>query len=108
MNRRKRRPRIFRRKSPWEQPIYLLMRRDGSYVLASCSVEDSTIIVHPYTEGFVRPERLRDPGRNTQEAFQCVAMGDESDITVAIAVMVRIDSNIARITGHGAALGSTA
>jgi hypothetical protein len=43
-----------------------------------------------------------------QEAFQCVAMGDESDITVAIAVMVRIDSNIARSTGHGAALGSTA
>jgi hypothetical protein len=60
VNRRKRRPRIFRRKSPWEQPIYLLMRRDDSYVLASCSVEDSTIIVHPYTEGFVRPERLRD------------------------------------------------
>jgi hypothetical protein len=60
VNRRKRKPRIFRRKSPWEQPVYLLMRRDGSYVLASCSVEDGAIIVHPYTECFVRPERLRD------------------------------------------------
>jgi len=60
VNRRKRKPRIFRRKSPWEQPLYLLMRRDGSYVLASCSLEDSTIVVHPHTEGFVRPERLRD------------------------------------------------
>jgi hypothetical protein len=60
VNRRKRKPRIFRRKSPWEQPVYLLMRRDGSYVLASCSLEDGAIIVHPYTEAFVRPERLRD------------------------------------------------
>jgi hypothetical protein len=60
VNRRKRKTRIFRRKSPWGQPIYLLMRRDGSYLLASCSLEDGTIIVHPYTEDFVRPERLRD------------------------------------------------
>jgi len=60
VNRRKRTPRIFRRKSPWEQPVYLLMRRDASYVLASCSLEDGTIIVHPYTEDFVRPDRLRD------------------------------------------------
>jgi len=60
VDRRKRRPRIFPRKSPWEQPLYLLMRRDGSYVLASCGLEDGAIIVHPYTEGFTRPERLRD------------------------------------------------
>jgi hypothetical protein len=60
VDRRKRRPRIFRRKTPWEQPVYLLMRRDGSYLLASCSLEDGALAVHPYTEGFVRPERLRD------------------------------------------------
>ena len=60
VDRRKQRPRIFRRKAPWEQPIYLVARRDGSYVLASCNLENSTIVVHPYAEGFVRPERLRN------------------------------------------------
>jgi hypothetical protein len=60
VNRRKRKPRIFRRKSAWEQPLYLLGRRDGSYVLATCSIENGCIVVHPYSEGFVRPERLRN------------------------------------------------
>jgi hypothetical protein len=60
VDRRKQRPRIFRRKAPWEQPIYLVTRRDGSSVLASCNLENSTIVVHPYAEGFVRPERLRN------------------------------------------------
>jgi hypothetical protein len=73
VNRRKRKPRMFRRKSPWEQPAYLLMRRDGSYVAASCSLEDATIIVHPHTEGFVRPERLRD-GVDAQVVGQIVTV----------------------------------
>jgi hypothetical protein len=73
VNRRKRKPRMFQRKSPWEQPAYLLMRRDGSYVLASCSLEDGTIIVHPYAEGFVRPERLRD-GVDAQVVGQIVTV----------------------------------
>jgi hypothetical protein len=60
VNRRKRRPRAFRRKSAWEQPLYLLRKRDGSYLLASCSLENGAIVVHPFTEGFVRPERLRN------------------------------------------------
>jgi hypothetical protein len=73
VNHRKRKPRMFRRKSPWEQPAYLLMRRDGSYVLASCSLEDGTIIVHPQLEGFVRPERLRD-GLDAQAIGQVVTV----------------------------------
>jgi len=60
VNHRRKKPRAFRRKSLWEQPLYLLRKRDGSYLLASCSVEDGAIVVHPYTEGFVRPERFRN------------------------------------------------
>jgi transcriptional regulator with XRE-family HTH domain len=59
LNRRKRRPRIFLHKSAWEQPIYLLRRRDGSYRMASCRMENSTIVLHPYAHEFVPPERLR-------------------------------------------------
>jgi hypothetical protein len=73
VNRQKRKPRIFRRKSPGEQPAYLLMRRDGTYVLASCSLENGVIIVHPSAEGFVRPERLRD-GVDAHVVGQIVAV----------------------------------
>jgi transcriptional regulator with XRE-family HTH domain len=60
VNHRRKRPRAFCRKPAWEQPLYLLMRRDGSYALASCGLEDGAIVVHPYTESFVRPERFRN------------------------------------------------
>jgi hypothetical protein len=60
VNHRRKTPRAFRRKSLWEQPLYLLVKRDGSYILANCSLENGAIVVHPFTEGFVRPERLRN------------------------------------------------
>jgi len=60
VNRRRRRPFTYRRKPAWEQPAYLLMKRDGSYVLAGCSLENSTIVVHPHAESFVRSDRLQN------------------------------------------------
>lgn len=59
LDRRKRRPRIFPRKSAWEQPVYLLTKRDGSYLMASCGMEDGTIVLHPYTDKFIPPQRFR-------------------------------------------------
>jgi hypothetical protein len=59
LNRRKRRPRIFARKSGWEQPVYLLTKRDGSYLMASCGMEDGAIVLHPYTDQFIPPQRFR-------------------------------------------------
>jgi hypothetical protein len=60
VNHKKRKPRTPRRKSPWEQPLYLLTRRDGSYLMASCSLENGTIVVHPHAASFVPPERLQN------------------------------------------------
>ncbi len=60
VNRKRRTPPAFFRKSLWDQPLYLLARRDGSHVLASCALEDHLIVVHPHTGSFVRPERLRN------------------------------------------------
>jgi hypothetical protein len=60
VNHRKKKPAAFRHKPVWEQPLYLLQRRDGSHLLASCSLEDHTLVVHPYSEGFRRPEHFRD------------------------------------------------
>jgi len=59
VDRRKRRPRILPGKAAGEQPLYLLVRRDGSYVMASCGIENHAIVLHPYAEQFVPPERLR-------------------------------------------------
>jgi hypothetical protein len=47
------------RKSSTEPPLYLLTKRDNSYQLASCSLQNSTIIVHPQAGSLVRPEHFR-------------------------------------------------
>lgn len=60
VNRRKRRPLPFRLRSPWEQPLHLVRRRDGSYALASCSLENGAIVIHPYPGSHAPAERLRD------------------------------------------------
>jgi transcriptional regulator with XRE-family HTH domain len=60
INRRKTTPPAFLRKSLWEQPLYLVLRRDGSYLLASCTLEDNMVVVHPHADGFVPHERLRN------------------------------------------------
>jgi transcriptional regulator with XRE-family HTH domain len=59
VNRRKVSPPAFRRKSVWQQPLYLLMKRDGSYLLANCTLEDKTLVVHPHASDFVAEEHLR-------------------------------------------------
>jgi hypothetical protein len=60
VNRRLKRPVFLKRKSLWEQPLYILLLRDGTYLLAGCSVEGSTLIVHPFADGFSRPQMLRN------------------------------------------------
>jgi len=60
INRRKTTPPAFLRKSLWEQPLYLVLRRDGSHLFASCTLEDYMIVVHPHADGFVPHERLRN------------------------------------------------
>jgi transcriptional regulator with XRE-family HTH domain len=60
VNRKRRTPPAFLRKSLSDQPLYLLARRNGSQVLASCTLEDHLIVVHPHAGNFVRPERLQN------------------------------------------------
>jgi hypothetical protein len=44
----------------WEQPLYLLLLRDGSYQCVGCSLEKDALIAHPFANGFERPVRLRN------------------------------------------------
>jgi hypothetical protein len=58
-NRRRRRPVHFASKPLWQQPLYLLLKRDGTYLCACCSIENGTLVVHPYTKDFHRADVFR-------------------------------------------------
>jgi hypothetical protein len=34
----------------WEQPLYLLLARDGSYLCGCCSFQEGLVVVHPYPD----------------------------------------------------------
>jgi hypothetical protein len=59
VNRRDRRPFHFRSKPIWQQPIYVLQKRDGTYLCACCGIENGNLVVHPYSEHFYRSVQLR-------------------------------------------------
>jgi hypothetical protein len=59
VNRRKKRPFHFASKPLWQQPLYLLLKRDGTYLCACCGIENGTLVVHPYSQYFHRPEQFR-------------------------------------------------
>jgi hypothetical protein len=59
VNRRRKRPFYFTSKPLWQQPLYVLLRRDGTYLCACCGLENGTLVVHPYSQQFHRPEQLR-------------------------------------------------
>lgn len=59
VNRRKRKPMYFGSKPIWQQPIYVILKRDGTYLCACCGIENGTLIVHPYSREFYRPIQLR-------------------------------------------------
>jgi hypothetical protein len=59
VNRRRKRPFYFTSKPLWQQPLYLLLKRDGTYLCACCGLENGSLVVHPYSQHFHRPEQLR-------------------------------------------------
>lgn len=59
VNRRRKRPFYFTSKPLWQQPLYVLLKRDGAYLCACCGLENNTLVVHPYSQEFHRPEQLR-------------------------------------------------
>jgi hypothetical protein len=59
VNRRRKRPFHFTSKPLSEQPLYVLLKRDGTYLCACCGIENGTLVVHPYSQQFHRPEQLR-------------------------------------------------
>jgi hypothetical protein len=57
VNRLKKKPTYFRSRPLWQQPMYVLLRRDGTHICGCCSLEKDVLIVHPY---YRESERLRN------------------------------------------------
>lgn len=52
LNRRRKAPMHLLAKPIWQQPIYVVLKRDGSYLAASCSLENGILVVHAYGPEF--------------------------------------------------------
>ncbi len=73
VNRRQKKPQSARKVPLWEQPLYLLLQREGSYLCASCTLERDMLIVRPFADGYERPVRLRN-GVDAEVAGKVVAL----------------------------------
>jgi hypothetical protein len=60
VNRRKKTPMHWRSRPLWQQPMYVLLRRDGEYRCEFCSLENGVLVLHSYTHGYHHSERLRN------------------------------------------------
>ncbi len=60
VNRHRKKPVHFPSKPLWQQPLYVLLRRDGTYICACCSLENDILVIHGYSPGCQRPEQLRN------------------------------------------------
>jgi hypothetical protein len=50
INRRVKKPVQSTATTFWEQPLYLLLARDGSYLCGCCTFQEGLVVVHPYPD----------------------------------------------------------
>ena len=60
VNRQKKKPNDCRSKPFWQQPLYVVLKRDGNYMCGCCRREDNTLVVYSYPGGVHRHETFRD------------------------------------------------
>jgi hypothetical protein len=59
VNRQKKRPNDCASKPLWQQPLYIMLKRDGTYLCGCCSQENGTLVIHTYRGGIHKREELR-------------------------------------------------
>lgn len=60
VNRQKKKPNDCGSKPLWQQPLYVILKRDGSYVCGCCSRENNSLVVHTYSSGVHKREQFRN------------------------------------------------
>ena len=73
VNRRRKTPVHFVSKPIWQQPIYIVLKRDGTYLAACCGPEDGKLVVFPYGPDF-HPRAEFRPHRDAEILGQIVAI----------------------------------
>jgi hypothetical protein len=44
----------------WEQPLYVILRRDGSFLCGACTLHEGLLVLHPYPERSFVTRKLRN------------------------------------------------
>jgi transcriptional regulator with XRE-family HTH domain len=57
--RRRKTPLHFGSKRWWQQPLYIILTRDGSYLACCCAVENGLLVIHPYSRDFHHSAQYR-------------------------------------------------
>jgi hypothetical protein len=60
VDRHKKRPVDSRWRPVWEQSLYVVLKRDGTYLCGPCGIENSTLVIHPDSEHSGSREILRN------------------------------------------------
>ncbi len=60
INRQKKKPNDCGSKPLWQQPLSIILKRDGTYVCGCCSRENNSLVVHSYPGGVPRREQFRN------------------------------------------------
>jgi hypothetical protein len=60
VNRRIKKPIQTAAKTLWEQPLYMVLKRDGSFLCGACTLERGGLLVHPFPDRPVIPRQLRN------------------------------------------------
>jgi hypothetical protein len=59
VNRQKKKPNDCASKPLWQQPLYIILKRDGTYLSGCCSQENDTLVIHTYRGGIHKRGELR-------------------------------------------------
>ena len=60
VNRQKKKLNDCASKPLWQQPLYVILKRDGAYLCGCCSRENSSLVVHSYPGGVHRREQFQN------------------------------------------------
>lgn len=60
VDRHKQRPVDSRSRPSWQQSVYVVLKRDGTYVCAPCGIENGSLVIHPNSEHLDLQEEFRN------------------------------------------------
>ncbi|HEY3616544.1 MAG TPA: hypothetical protein VGK96_06995 [Candidatus Sulfotelmatobacter sp.] len=72
VNRQKKKPNDCASKPVWQQPLYIILKRDGTYLCGCCSLENDSLVIHTYRGGIHKREELR--GRDAEVIGKVVSV----------------------------------